>query len=129
MTPIQAAALWLGLNALFLIYISFNVGQGRVKHKINLGDGGDDDMRKRIRAQGNYIEYAPAALLGLFALASLGLGAMWVHALGAFFFIARVSHFLGLGAGVWPMGRFVGTLMTMLALLATALLLFWKAFA
>ena len=129
MTPIQAAALWIGLNAIFLIYISYRVGQVRIRTKTNLGDGGNDDMVKAIRTQGNYIEYAPAALLGLFVLASLDLGSTWIHALGAFFLFARISHLLGLGMGVWPKGRFVGTLGTMLTLLATAILLIWKAFS
>ncbi|NWG92151.1 MAG: MAPEG family protein [Parvularculaceae bacterium] len=129
MTSLQAAALWIGLNAIFLIFISWRVGQGRIKHKINLGDAGNDDMQRRIRAQGNYIEYAPAALLGLFVLAQLGLAANAIHALGGFFLIARVSHFMGLGMGVWPMGRFIGTLSTMLVLLATGALLIWKALA
>ncbi len=127
MTPIQAAALWIGLNALFLIYVSFRVGRVRIKTKTNLGDGGNEDMIKAIRTQGNYIEYAPAALLGLFALASLGLGAVWIHALGGVFLFARISHLLGLGMGVWPQGRFVGTLFTMLTLLATGVLLIVKA--
>jgi hypothetical protein len=129
MTSLQAAGLWIGINAVFLMYISFHVGQGRIKHKINLGDAGNDDMRRRIRAQGNYIEYAPAALLGLFALASLGVGAGLIHALGGAFFFARVSHFLGLGVSVWPQGRFVGTLTTMLTLLAAGCLLIWRALA
>ncbi|MEK7264716.1 MAG: MAPEG family protein [Pseudomonadota bacterium] len=129
MTPIQAAALWIGLNAIFLIYVSYRVGQVRIKTKTNLGDGGNDDMVKAIRTQGNYIEYAPAALLGLFVLASLGLATTWIHALGAVFLFARISHLLGLGMGVWPKGRFVGTLGTMLTLLATGLLLIWKAFS
>lgn len=129
MTPIQAAALWIGLNAIFLIYVSFRVGQVRTSTKTNLGDGGNDDMVKAIRTQGNYIEYAPAALLGLFVLASLDLGSTWIHALGAVFLFARISHLLGLGMGVWPKGRFVGTLGTMLTLLATAVLLIWKAFS
>lgn len=127
MTPIQAAALWIGLNALFLIYVSFRVGRVRIKTKTNLGDGGNEDMIKAIRTQGNYIEYAPAALLGLFALASLGLDAVWIHALGGVFLFARISHLLGLGMGVWPQGRFVGTLFTMLTLLATGVLLIVKA--
>jgi hypothetical protein len=129
MSSLQAAAFWIGLNAIFLIFISWRVGQGRMKHKINLGDAGNDDMQRRVRAQGNYIEYAPAALLGLFVLAQLGLAANVIHALGGFFFLARLSHFLGLGMGVWPMGRFVGTLCTMLTLLATGALLVWKALA
>ncbi len=127
MTPMQAAALWVGFNAIFLIYISWNVGQGRIKHKISLGDGGNDDMQRRIRAQGNYVEYAPAALLGLVLLAQIGLPSIAIHALGGLFFIVRVSHFLGLGVDVWPTGRFVGTLGTMLTLLATGVLLLWKA--
>ena len=129
MTPLQAAALWLGLNALFLIFISWRVGRVRIRHKINLGDGGNDEMLKASRAQGNYIEYAPAALLGLVVLAQLGLGALFIHILGGLFFLARISHLMGLGMGVWPAGRFVGTAGTMLTLLTTALLLFWKAFS
>jgi uncharacterized membrane protein YecN with MAPEG domain len=127
MIPLQAAALWIGLNAIFLIYISYRVGQVRIRTKTNLGDGGNDEMTKAIRTQGNYIEYAPAALLGLFALASLGLGSIWIHALGALFLLARISHLLGLGMGVWPQGRFIGTMLTMVTLLATAILLIWKA--
>lgn len=127
MSPMQAAALWIGLNALFLIYISARVGMARTKTKTNLGDGGNEVMIKAIRTQGNYIEYAPAALLGLFTLASLNLGSMWIHALGGVFLFARISHLMGLGMGVWPKGRFVGTMLTMLTLLATALLLIWKA--
>ena len=127
MTPMQAAALWTGFNALFLIYVSARVGMTRTKTKTNLGDGGNEIMIKAIRTQGNYVEYAPAALLGLFILASLGLGSTWIHALGGVFLFARISHLMGLGMGVWPKGRFVGTLLTMLTLLATALLLIWKA--
>lgn len=130
MTPMQAAALWIGLNMIFLIFISARVGQARIATKTNLGDGGGNEiMLKAIRTQGNYIEYAPAALLGLFALASLNLGALFIHLLGALFLLARIFHLLGLGLGVWPQGRFFGTALTMLSLLATALLLLWKAFA
>lgn len=129
MTPLQAAALWIGINAIFLIYISWRVGKVRIRNKINLGDGGNEEMSRAIRTQGNYIEYAPLALIGLFALAELGLGAVYIHALGAIFFLARISHLLGLGVGVWPNGRFIGTLFTMLTLLMTALALCWKAFS
>lgn len=127
MTSFDAAGLWIGLNAIFLIYVSMRVGAVRTKHKINLGDGGNDEMIRAIRTQGNYVEYAPLALLGLLALAAQGQGASVIHALGAVFLAARVSHLLGLGLGVWPAGRFVGTLGTMLSLLATGGLLVWAA--
>lgn len=129
MTPLKAAAFWIGLNAIFLIFISWRVGRTRIKNKIDLGDGGNEEMQRAMRAQGNYIEYAPASLLGLVVLAGLNLGALYVHILGAAFLLARIFHFAGLGVGVWPAGRFVGTLLTMLTLFGTALLLLWKAFS
>ncbi|MFN3960977.1 MAG: MAPEG family protein [Parvularculaceae bacterium] len=128
MTSIQAAGLWIGLNTVFLIYVSVRVGMTRTRLKINLGDGGNEEMVRAIRAQGNYVEYAPIALLGLFALAVMGQAPLLIHALGAAFLAARVAHLLGLGAGVWPAGRFIGTLGTMLSLLVTAGALLRAAF-
>lgn len=127
MNSLDAAGLWIGLNTIFLIYVSARVGMMRAKHKINLGDGGNDEMIRAIRTQGNYIEYAPLALLGLMALAAQGQGIGVIHALGATFLAARVSHLLGLGMGVWPAGRFVGTLGTLVSLLATGGLMIWAA--
>jgi uncharacterized membrane protein YecN with MAPEG domain len=66
--------------------------------------------------------------VGLLALAALNASVLVVNALGAMFLFARVSHLLGLGMGVWDKGRFVGTLFTMLTLLATALCLLYHAF-
>ena len=127
MTSLEAAALWVGLNALLLIFLSARVGANRMKHKVNLGDGGNDAMVRAIRTQGNYIEYAPAAIGGLGLLALLNAPVIGIHVLGGVFFFARVSHLLGLGMGVWPTGRAVGTVLTMLTLLVTGLWLIWLA--
>lgn len=127
MTPMNAAALWIGFNAVLLIFLSVRVGQARTRLKINLGDGGNPEMLKAIRAHGNYVEYAPVALIGLLALAGIGAHVAAIHVLGAAFLFARVAHMMGLGMGVWPTGRFVGTLLTMLTLLATGALLVFYA--
>ncbi len=127
MTSLEAAALWVGLNALLLIYISARVGMARGKHKVSLGDGGNPEMVKAIRTQGNYIEYAPAAIGGLVLLALLNVSALVIHILGGVFFFGRVAHLLGLGMGVWPQGRTVGTALTMLTLLVTGLWLIYRA--
>jgi len=122
-SALEAAVFWIALNIVFLVLISFRVGQMRMKHKVNLGDGGNSDVQCAIRAQGNYVEYAPLALIGLVALASVGASVMLVNIFGAVFLAVRIAHFLGLGLGVWAKGRFVGTLGTMLTLLATAIAL------
>ncbi len=114
MSALEASAFWIALNIFLLFYISLRVGQARIKHKINFGDGEHPEMIKAIRTHGNYIEYA-----GLLTLALLGASNLFIHALGAAFFIARLAHLLGLGMDLWQKGRLVGTLMTMLTLLAT----------
>lgn len=127
MTSLEAAALWVGINAMLLIYLSARVGANRMRLKVNLGDGDNPEMVKAIRTQANYTEYAPAALGGLVLLALLNAPIILIHILGAVFLTGRVSHLLGLGLGVWPQGRFVGTLFTMLTLLATGLTLIYLA--
>jgi len=123
MTALESAGFWIALNIVFLFVISARVGQMRMKHKVNLGDGGNSDVQCAIRAHGNYIEYAPLALIGLYALSTLGASALLVNILGAAFLAVRVAHFMGLGLGRWSKGRAVGTMGTMLTLLATAIAL------
>lgn len=129
MTPTQAAAFWIGVNLVLLVYLAFRVGQARMRYKINLGDGDNPEMTKAIRTHANYTEYAPAALLGLFVLASLDAGTATIHALGGAFLFARIAHLLGLGMGVWPQGRGVGATGSALVLLMTAGFLLYYAVA
>ncbi|WP_411816391.1 MAPEG family protein [Hyphococcus sp. DH-69] len=127
MSLLEAAALWVGLNALLLIVLSGRVGMARMKNQVNLGDGDNPAMLKAIRTQGNYIEYAPAALGGLVLLALLNAPIALIHTLGALFFLARLSHLAGLGMGVWSQGRMLGTVGTMLTLLITGISLIYLA--
>lgn len=127
MTPTEAAALWIGVNLIFVVYLAMRVGQARMRYKINLGDGENPEMTKAIRTHANYTEYAPAALLGLFVLASLGAGTAIIHALGGVFLFARIAHLLGLGMGVWPQGRGLGAAGSALVLLTTAGFLLYYA--
>lgn len=119
MTSLEAAAFWAGLNALLLIVLSARVGQARLKNRVNLGDGDNPEMIKAIRTQGNYIEYAPAAVGGLVLLALLNAPIALVHGLGGLFFLSRVFHLFGLGMGIWDKGRMFGTVGTMFTLLIT----------
>ncbi|GAB4521725.1 MAG: hypothetical protein Kow00133_08900 [Amphiplicatus sp.] len=129
MTGAEAAGFWIGLNILLLVYLSLRVARARLRFKVDLGDGGNQEMMKVVRTHANYTEYAPAALLGLVGLAWLGEGAAVIHGLGATFFLARVCHLLGLGMGVWARGRVVGAVLTLLVLLATGAMLIYRVIA
>jgi len=57
-----------GLLGILLLFLSGHVIAGRVKFKIDIGDGGNEQMRQRIRAQANFTEYVPLALLLIFGI-------------------------------------------------------------
>ena len=116
MTP---AITWLyaGLLGLLLLFLSYRVSLSRMKHLVELGDGGVGDLQQRIRVQGNFVEYVPLAL-GLILLVELSGFSGWiVHLLGAALVVARVLHAQGLSRrpGKSP-GRALGALLTWLVI-------------
>ena len=90
-TPIYAAL----LGILFIPFTA-RVGLYRTKSKILIGDGGDDEMLRRIRGQANFIETVPIALLLLVLMETLGAGDIWLHALGATLVIGRILHYVAM---------------------------------
>jgi uncharacterized membrane protein YecN with MAPEG domain len=83
------------LTAVF-IRLSFNVIGLRRKNKVGLGSGGNEDLERAIRAQGNFAEYVP---FGLILLACLELnGAVWwlVAIPGVTLIIGRLIHAIGI---------------------------------
>ncbi|AKS40776.1 MAPEG family protein [Wenzhouxiangella marina] len=114
-----------GLLGLILLALSWRVVALRRHHKVGIGAGERSDLELAIRAHANFSEYVPLVLLLLVILeASAAMPALVLHLLGATLVIARLLHgFFGLNrsAGV-SQGRFLGTLLTWLVLLASALL-------
>jgi len=118
MTLFEIFGLYTALNILLLITLSFRVAQVRLRKKISLGDGGNDKMYRRIRAQGNYTEYAPLSLIGLFAMASLSATPIALHITGSAFLLGRILHAVGMEAPkASGKSRLIGMVLTMLTLL------------
>ncbi len=124
----HAAALWAGLLLLLMLVLAALVTRQRRRHDVMIGDEGVPELVQATRAFGNAAEYAPAGMAALAILAVAGAGAVVVHAVGAMLFVGRLAHAWGLSrSGGVSAGRFVGTLLTWLALLiAGALLLFYS---
>ena len=128
MTAAQAAALWSGLLILLLVVLSARVVMGRQKHRVALGDGGNDDMVLRTRVFGNAAEYIPVGIGALALLTLLGLPAYCIHAVGGVLLVGRLLHASGLTAGKPTPGRLFGMVLTYLALIAAAGMLLVHAF-
>lgn len=111
-----------GLLGLLLLFLAGYVIAGRVRFKISLGDGGNAAMQQRMRAQANFIEYVPMALILLALVEWAQIGPKWLPAgMGAALVVGRLLHAQGLlSKPGTSAGRFLGTNLTMLVILAGA---------
>ena len=118
----KIALLFASLHVLLMMLLAVRVVVHRRAHKIGLGDGGDKLLSRKMRAHANFIEYVPMALLMLALLELAGLAATWLWAMGGVLLVARMLHGFGLSrhAG-YSFGRFWGTLLTWIVMVAMAL--------
>jgi uncharacterized membrane protein YecN with MAPEG domain len=118
--------LYASLLGILLIALSNQVSSNRKRAMVSLGHGDDSRLERSMRTQGNFVEYVPFALL-LLMLLELEVTQMWLlHLLGAMLLTGRLLHAYGMirPDGIIA-GRFWGTAMTWLMILATSLLNIW----
>jgi hypothetical protein len=116
MLRLEIAALYAGVNILLLLVLAYLVVAGRQKHKILLGDGGNADFNRAVRAHANAAEYIPAGLVGIALLALFEGSPLWLlHACGISLTAGRILHGIGLNTGILNAGRLLGTMLTWLA--------------
>lgn len=120
MSPVQAAALNVGLLIILMLGLKMYVGGQRGKLKLASGQTNDEFNRAQ-RVQMNAVEDVPPLMAGLVALGVLGMPAWYVHMAGLVLVVSRVLHAVGLaGSSGFSLGRAVGTMGTMLVYLAIA---------
>jgi len=119
MQLLEIAAVYAGVNILILLVLSVLVVGGRQKHKIRLGDAGNEDFLRAQRAHANAAEYIPAGIVGLVALALFdpATSPMFLHACGLCLTGGRILHGIGLHTGVLNAGRMLGMALTWLSFL------------
>jgi uncharacterized protein len=119
MQLLEAAAIYAGVNILILLVLSVLVVGGRRKHKISLGDAGNEDFTRAVRAHANAAEYIPAGIVGLVTLALFdpATSPIFLHACGLLLTGGRIIHAIGLHTGVLNAGRVLGMAMTWTAFL------------
>jgi uncharacterized membrane protein YecN with MAPEG domain len=111
-TPIYAAL----LGGLYLI-LSARVIAFRLGHNLSLGDDGNENMTRRIRAHGNAAEYIPIGVLFLVIAELMGTPAIALHLAGLAFFAGRSLHAYGLSAKEQNFKfRKIGMILTLLTL-------------
>ena len=116
-TPLYALAL-----VALLLVLSARVILRRRDRRIALGDGDDAELRGRVRAQANFAEYVPFALLLMAMAEANGASAPRLHLLGASFVAGRLLHAWGVGRAKQDLrARTLGMVLTFAVLIGAAL--------
>ena len=120
--------IYVALSAFVLYKISINVISERRKNKISFGDDGNRTLMRRIRAQGNFIEYTPIFLISLIGIEWIGYVKnipyylIYVHLLGIVFILGRIFHPISLYQKKISFRR-IGMRITFYSLIANGLIL------
>ncbi|WP_422021283.1 MAPEG family protein [Pyruvatibacter mobilis] len=124
----EAIGLYIGINLLLTLVLAILVVRQRAKHSVSLGDGGNADVERAIRAHGNNVEYVAIALPGLIALGLLGASLTLLHTAGLLVTVGRVAHAIGISNGI-SIFRQLGTLATWIGVAVLGVGCLWAVLA
>jgi uncharacterized membrane protein YecN with MAPEG domain len=103
------------------VWLGSRISMLRAKLKVSVGDGGQEALLRRMRAQANYIEHAPFFLILFGALELSGANRWALAALAVIFFLGRIAHGFGMDGGSLQHWRRDGLISSMVALLLLAI--------
>ena len=96
MTFLPVTSLFVADFAVALVALSILVTLRRVKVGVLVGDGSDESLRQRVRAQGNFIEYVPLSIIALGLVEAHAAPAWMVLAIGGVLAFGRLLHAIGM---------------------------------
>jgi uncharacterized membrane protein YecN with MAPEG domain len=110
------------LLGLLFIYLSYIVVTFRRRERVDIGMGESQGMARSVRAQGNFAEYVPLALILMLALENLQAAGFLVHLVGSLLLAGRILHAMSFPRKIGPsFGRIWGTAMTWASIVVASL--------
>ncbi len=117
-------AFYAALTGLLAAFLAINVIRQRVRLKIDDVDGNNVEMRRVIRAHGNFCEYAPLILILMGAAEMSGSPKLAIHVLGVAMILSRVLSAWGLSHSLGQsLGRQAGASIAVLILLVASVMI------
>jgi hypothetical protein len=124
MTPSPVTLLSAAAITAVNFWLSARISAYRRKFRVSVGDGGQEPLLRRMRAQANFIENAPFFLILLAALELSGANRLGLSLIVVVFVLARISHGIGMDRAELRLWRAYGMVSTGLSLAA---LIVWAA--
>jgi uncharacterized membrane protein YecN with MAPEG domain len=121
MTPVPITLLAAAAAVAVNIWLGARVVRSRRDNNVKIGDGGNEAVLRRMRAQANFIENAPFFLILLGGLELSGGNRPALGAIAAAFILARIAHPIGMDGPHLFRWRMVGMMTSVFALVALAL--------
>jgi uncharacterized membrane protein YecN with MAPEG domain len=118
-------SLFAGFLTLMMVPLSLQISLRRVGLKTTFGDAGDETLRRRVRAHGNFIEYVPTGLIALGLVEWSGAPVLFVWVLGMALIFSRMLHSYGMLYTSTPALRAAAMLMQHAMFLAAGAWLVW----
>jgi uncharacterized protein len=118
---VPITALYAALLCPLLVFLSFRVIGYRRDQKVEIGDGNDRQLMRRMRVHANFVEYTPYALILMGLAESLAAPGLLVHALGLTLLGGRHLHAYALSQTPHLLQmRVLGMVLTLTVLMAGA---------
>jgi hypothetical protein len=119
-------AIYTGILGLLAALLTVNVIVNRVRAKVDFGDGDVAALAQAVRAQGNFAEHTPLALIGL--VEAFGYRWTLVNGLAVVLLLARLLSAWGLNSSLkQTFGRQSGAGLTILVTVISAALILYAA--
>ncbi len=116
-TSLPISMLYLSLLSLTALTLTIGIVKVRMKSGISLGDGDDENLKRQMRVQANFLEnFLPFSIL--FILLEISSASIiLLHITGTVFLIARLIHAFGFSKKSGrSFGRYYGTVFTWLTI-------------
>lgn len=127
MTP-EISLIFVAIFALFQMVITMMTGAARIKNEVHFYDDGDIDLRRRVRAHGNFTETVPITLLAMMGAEMLGTSPTLIWAGGVTLLVGRLWHYYVIRTVGWSNGRAASMMLTFTAMAGFALAILWQVY-
>lgn len=121
MIPVPVTLASAAASTLLNLWLGGRIAALRKQFRVSVGDGGQEPLLRRMRAQANFIENAPFVLILLGGLELSGANRAGLAAIAVIFIGARILHPIGMDGGERQRFRMFGMMGSSLATLALVL--------
>jgi uncharacterized membrane protein YecN with MAPEG domain len=108
MTPVPVTLITAAAAVFVNIWLGARISGLRHRLKVGVGDGGQEPLIRRMRAQANFTENAPFVLILIGGLELSGVSRLLLTIIAAIFNVARIAHGVGMDGGDLNIWRRIG---------------------